>query len=74
VTGTPVTGYLIRPAEPSDLDTLAGFEVEIAQVSFGDEAITDPALHRKRIAADRRPVRELPLTGGGRHAAARARD
>jgi ribosomal protein S18 acetylase RimI-like enzyme len=45
-----VTGYLIRPATEADLDALAGFEVEIAQVSFGDEAITDPALHRKRVA------------------------
>ena len=101
-----MTGYLIRPATETDLDALADFEVEIAQVSFGDEAITDPALHRKRVAgalgkpgevtvvaaaegepgragrlglavrpdqlADRRPVRELPLTGGSRHTAARA--
>ena len=50
VTGEPVTGYLIRPATETDLDALADFEVEIAQVSFGDEAITDPALHRKRVA------------------------
>ena len=40
VTGEPVTEYLIRPATETDLDALADFEVEIAQVSFGDEAIT----------------------------------
>ena len=45
-----MTEYLIRPATETDLDVLAGFEVDIAQVSFGDEAITDPALHRKRVA------------------------
>lgn len=43
-------GVLIRPAQAGDVDALAAFEVEIARVSFGDEAIEDPALHRKRVA------------------------
>ena len=43
-------GYLIRPAAEGDLDALAAFEVEIARVSFGEDAIDDPALHRKRVA------------------------
>ena len=43
--------FLIRPARESDLDVLAGFEIDIARASFGDEAIEDPALHRKRVAA-----------------------
>jgi RimJ/RimL family protein N-acetyltransferase len=47
--GTPE--FLIRPARESDLDVLAGFEIDIARASFGDEAIEDPALHRKRVAA-----------------------
>ncbi len=42
--------YLIRPARESDLDAIAAFEVDIARVSFGDEAITDPAFHRRRVA------------------------
>ena len=45
-----LAGYLIRPAREDDLDAIAGFEVEIAKVSFGDEAITDPGLHRRRVA------------------------
>ena len=44
-------GYLIRQAAESDLAALAGFEIEIARVSFGDDAIADPALHRKRVSA-----------------------
>ena len=44
-------GFRIRPAREEDLDALAGFEIEIARVSFGDEAIEDAALHRKRVAA-----------------------
>jgi predicted methyltransferase/ribosomal protein S18 acetylase RimI-like enzyme len=44
-------GYQIRPATEADLDTIAGFEIEIARVSFGDEAIEDRLLHRKRVAA-----------------------
>jgi L-amino acid N-acyltransferase YncA len=45
------SGYLIRPAGEADLDAIARFEIEIARISFGAEAITDPALHRKRAAA-----------------------
>src|SRR5215469_9920508 len=44
-------GFLIRPAREGDLDVIAGFEIEIARESFGAEAIEDPALHRKRVAA-----------------------
>ncbi len=42
--------YLIRPASEADLDAIAAFEVQIARVSFGDEAITDAAFHRRRVA------------------------
>lgn len=45
------TGYLVRPAGEADLDPIAAFEVDIAKVSFGDEAITDSAFHRRRVAA-----------------------
>jgi RimJ/RimL family protein N-acetyltransferase len=44
-------GFRIRPAREADLDVIAGFEIDIARASFGDEAIEDPALHRKRVAA-----------------------
>lgn len=40
----------IRPAAEADLDAIVAFEIEIAVVSFGDEAITDPALHRRRVS------------------------
>ena len=40
---------MIRPATAGDLDALVGYEIEIARISFGDDAVTDPALHRKRI-------------------------
>jgi ribosomal protein S18 acetylase RimI-like enzyme len=43
-------GFQIRPARDSDLDVIAGFEIDIARASFGDEAIEDAALHRKRVA------------------------
>src|SRR5215467_4314479 len=44
------TRYLIRPATETDLDDIAAFEVDIATVSFGDDAITDAAFHRRRAA------------------------
>jgi ribosomal protein S18 acetylase RimI-like enzyme len=43
-------GFQIRAAREEDLDVIAGFEIVIARASFGDEAIEDPALHRKRVA------------------------
>jgi L-amino acid N-acyltransferase YncA len=44
-----MTGYLVRPATAGDIDAIVAYEIDIAVVSFGDEAITDPALHRKRV-------------------------
>ncbi len=41
--------YLIRPAREADVEAIVAYEIEIAVVSFGDEAVTDPALHRKRV-------------------------
>jgi L-amino acid N-acyltransferase YncA len=46
----PETGFEVRNAGEDDLDAIAGFEVDIARASFGDEAIIDPALHRRRVA------------------------
>ena len=43
--------FRIRPAREADLDAIARFEIGIARVSFGEQAIEDPALHRKRVAA-----------------------
>jgi ribosomal protein S18 acetylase RimI-like enzyme len=47
-----VTGagtFFVRNAEDRDLDAIVAFEIDIAVVSFADEAITDPALHRRRV-------------------------
>ena len=43
--------YLVRPATEADLEAIARYEIEIAVVSFGAEAITDQALHRKRVTS-----------------------
>jgi L-amino acid N-acyltransferase YncA len=47
--GRPADRYLVRPAAAEDVEAIVGYEIEIAVVSFADEAITDPALHRKRV-------------------------
>ncbi|HVB43391.1 MAG TPA: GNAT family N-acetyltransferase [Streptosporangiaceae bacterium] len=57
--------YLIRSATESDLDAIAAFEVRIAQVSFGDEAITDPAFHRRRVAGALGKPGETALVAAG---------
>ncbi len=41
---------VIRTAEEGDLDDLARFEVAIAEVSFGSEAVTDPSVHKGKLA------------------------
>jgi ribosomal protein S18 acetylase RimI-like enzyme len=41
--------YVIRAAREDDLNAIVGYEIDIARVSFGDEAVTDPALHRRRV-------------------------
>jgi L-amino acid N-acyltransferase YncA len=42
--------YAIRRARADDLEAIVGYEIDIAVISFGAEAITDPALHRKRVS------------------------
>lgn len=41
--------FQIREAAESDITQLAEFEAEIAAISFGDEAVTDPAQHVKKL-------------------------
>jgi L-amino acid N-acyltransferase YncA len=50
MTGPETGKFEIRAARDTDLDAIIGFEINIAVVSFADEAITDPALHRKRVS------------------------
>lgn len=52
---------LVRPAAEPDLEVLVGYEIEIARISFGDEAVTDPALHRKRITGSLGRADEVTL-------------
>jgi len=66
--GLAAAGYLVRRATESDLDALAGFEIEIARVSFGDDAIADPALHRKRVSAALGKPAEITLVAAARDA------
>ena len=65
MTGQDGGQYLIRQATDSDLDAIAAFEVEIALVSFGDEAITDAAFHRRRVAGSLGKPGEIALVAVG---------
>ncbi len=57
--------YVVRPAVERDLDAIAGFEVDIARVSFGADAITDPAFHRRRVAGALGKAGEITLVAVG---------
>ena len=39
----------IREAERGDVDAIVAFEIEIARISFGDEAVLDPEMHSRRV-------------------------
>ena len=58
--------YLVRPATEGDLEALVGYEIEIAVTSFGDEAITDPALHRRRVGGALGKTGEITLVAAAR--------
>jgi L-amino acid N-acyltransferase YncA len=64
----PDTSYLVRQAMQDDLEALVQYEIEIAVVSFADEAITDPALHRKRVAGALGKPGEITLVAAARQA------
>jgi len=60
--------YLIRPAREADVEAIVAYEIEIAVVSFGDEAVTDPALHRKRVTGALAKPGEITLVAVARDA------
>lgn len=41
--------FVLRRATERDLDVLVAFEMTIAEVSFGEEAVLDPAVHRGKL-------------------------
>jgi L-amino acid N-acyltransferase YncA len=41
---------VVRLAQARDLPELAAFEVRIAEVSFGEDAVADPEVHHKKLA------------------------
>ena len=41
--------YKLRPAQEADLPAVVGFEIEIARISFPDDPIVDPEVHRKKL-------------------------
>jgi len=56
-----MTRYLLRDATMDDLDRLVGFEIDIARISFEDKAITDTAMHGKRLSSAIRSADDVTL-------------
>ncbi|MEU0255259.1 GNAT family N-acetyltransferase [Streptomyces sp. NPDC006184] len=50
--------YVIRQAAEQDLPAIGAFEVDIARVSFGGDAVDDPLRHRTRLARAMEKSRE----------------
>ena len=63
--------YLLRTAQENDLPAIIDFEIEIARISFPDDAIVDPAIHHKKLAKALERDREACWSGrelsNGRH-------
>ncbi len=64
--GDRASAYLVRDATEGDVDAIVEYEIEIATASFGEEAITDPALHRKRVAGSLGKPGEVTLVAASR--------
>ncbi|MGO8959333.1 MAG: N-acetyltransferase family protein [Streptosporangiaceae bacterium] len=63
-----MTEYTVRPATEADVEAIVGYEIEIAVISFADEAITDPNLHRKRVTGALGKPGEITLVAVARDA------
>src|SRR5450755_124595 len=61
MTGPAAGPFLIRDAREGDIEAIVGFEIEIAVVSFADEAVTDPGLHRRRVSGSLGKPGEITL-------------
>lgn len=48
----------IREIEPQDIPVITIFETEISMISFGEDAITDPLFHTKKLEKALRYERE----------------
>jgi ribosomal protein S18 acetylase RimI-like enzyme len=46
----PTSRYLFRSPKESDLPAIVEFEIEIARISFPDDAIVDAEVHRKKLS------------------------
>ena len=57
--------FQVRDAREADIEAIVGFEIDIAVVSFADEAITDPALHRRRVSGALGKPGEVTLVAVG---------
>ncbi len=44
-----MTQYNLRPPESADLPAIVEFEIEIARISFPDDPVVDPEIHRKKL-------------------------
>lgn len=58
----------IRPAKKEDLPAIVDFEIEIARISFPEDPITDPEVHRSKLSKimEREPEGMYVLAAGGR--------
>jgi len=64
-----MTEYAVRPATEADVEAIIGYEIDIAVASFADEAITDPALHRRRVTGALGKPGEVTLVAVARQSA-----
>jgi ribosomal protein S18 acetylase RimI-like enzyme len=55
----------IRDATEADLDAIVAFEIEIARISFGAEAVLDPDVHSRRVVKALDDPTEGTFVAGG---------
>jgi ribosomal protein S18 acetylase RimI-like enzyme len=58
----------VRQATPADLPVIVQFEIEIARISFPEDPVTDPDVHRKKLrkAMEKNPDGMFVVEADGR--------
>jgi GNAT superfamily N-acetyltransferase len=59
----PADRVVLRRLEPEDISVVAQFEREIAEISFPDDPVTDPAFYERKLRQAAGDAKSEPMVG-----------
>ena len=63
MTDNPADRVVLRRLAPEDIPTVAQFEREIAEISFPDDPVTDPAFYERKLRQAVTDAKSEPMVG-----------